>query len=93
MLSSIANRVDAFLQRQRESSAMTNRVYSWKDGDRLFVELNGATIEARSLTFDRQIVTLQFHARVAALNSADGCEGGMGPHVYNDDPLLDECLW
>ena len=42
----------------------TNRVYAWKDGDRLFVDLNGATIEAQSLTFDRQVVTLRFHARV-----------------------------
>jgi len=50
----------------------TNRVYAWKDGDRLFVDLNGATIEAQSLTFDRQVVTLRFHARVAPLNAKDG---------------------
>jgi len=73
--------------------ATKNRVYSWKDGDRLFVDLNGATIEAQSLAFDRQIVTLQFRARVAALNAGDGGERSVGQRIYDDDPLLDECLW
>jgi hypothetical protein len=70
--------------------ATTNRVFTWKDGDRLFVDLNGATIEAHSLTFDRQIVTLQFHARVAPLY--DIHERGVVQRA-TDDPLLDECLW
>ena len=35
------------------------------------------------MTFGRQIVTLQFHARVAALNSSDGGESAIGPHDYN----------
>jgi hypothetical protein len=45
------------------------------------------------LAFDRQIVTLQFHARVAALNAGDGGERGVGRRTYDDDPILDECLW
>ena len=46
--------------------ASTNFVHTWQDGDRLFVNINGADIEARSLTVDeKQIVTLRFHARFA----------------------------
>ena len=60
--------------------ATTNRVYLWKDGDRLFVGLNGATIEAQALTFDRDLVTLQFHGSVAALASdAGGERAGVEP--------------
>jgi len=68
----------------------TNRVYAWKDGDRLFVDVNGATIEAQSLTFDRQVVTLRFHARVVPLHAVhDQAETGhMGPReVIRKDPL------
>ena len=60
--------------------ATTNRVYLWKDGDRLFVGLNGATIEAQALTFERDLVTLQFRGSVAALRSAaDGEPAGVEP--------------
>jgi len=71
----------------------TNRVYSWKDGDRLFVDLNGATIEVESLMFDRQIVTLQFRARVHLPNSESSSEGLGVRRLYDQDPLLDEGLW
>lgn len=47
--------------------ATTNFVRIWKDGDRKFVNVNGATIEVASFTFDEGIVTLQFNARVAPL--------------------------
>jgi len=44
--------------------ATTNFVRAWEDGDRLFVNVNGATIEVHSFTFNDGNVTLQFHARV-----------------------------
>ena len=76
----------------------TNRVYCWKDGERLFVDLNGATVEAKSLTFDQQIVTLQFQARLTLVNNADACRSKVvttapARPVMQGDPLLDECLW
>jgi len=51
--------------------ATTNRVYCWKDGNRLFVDLNGATIEAKSMTFDDQVVTLRFQARINVMKGDD----------------------
>ena len=78
--------------------ATTNRVYCWKDGERLLVDLNGATIEAKSLTFDQHIVTLQFQARLTVMKSP-GVAWNKAPmptrakSPTNADPLLDECLW
>jgi hypothetical protein len=87
--------------------ATTNFVRLWKDGDRLFVDVNGATIEAESLRFDAPLVTLRFQANVVPLP-------GKGEHLrpvtyattargrrstltdadcLHNDPLLDECLW
>ena len=50
--------------------ATTNRVYCWKDGERLFVDLNGATIEAKSFTVEQQLVTLQFQARITVMKAS-----------------------
>ena len=47
-------------------AATTNDVPHWRDGDRLLVNVNGATIEVRSFAIHLQSVTLQFHARIAA---------------------------
>lgn len=47
--------------------ATTNFVRFWRDGERLFVDVNGATIEARSVELDERVVTLQFHGTVTAL--------------------------
>ena len=84
--------------------ATTNFVHLWKDGERLFVNVNGATIEAHALTFDAPLLTLQFQANVVRLpnkiNDVPGAafderRGGMliDPHSLHNDPLLDECLW
>lgn len=48
--------------------ATTNFVRLWRDGARLFVDVNGATIEASSLEFDERVVTLQFQAIVTSLD-------------------------
>lgn len=47
--------------------ATTNFVRFWRDGERLFVDVNGATIEARSVELDDRVVTLQFQGTVTAL--------------------------
>ncbi|HLX28493.1 MAG TPA: hypothetical protein VKV24_08415 [Casimicrobiaceae bacterium] len=47
--------------------ATTNFVRLWRDGERLFVDVNGATIEACSLKFDGRVVTLEFQGIVASL--------------------------
>jgi hypothetical protein len=52
--------------------ATTNFVRTWKDGDRLFVNVNGATIEAVSFTLEEGIVTLRFNACVAPLTNDGG---------------------
>ena len=77
--------------------ATTNRVYCWKDGERLFVEINGATIEAKSFTVEQQLVTLQFQARITVMKAANDAPAKLAvtqtrPAVQVD-PLLDECLW
>ena len=78
--------------------ATTNRVYCWKDGDRLFVDLNGATIEAKSLTFDQHVVTLQFQGKITEMKtvgaSPDRWPMAAAARSANEcDPLFDECLW
>lgn len=73
--------------------ATTNFVHLWKDGDRLFVDVNGATIEARSLTFEQEIVTLEFQARVAPLKVLPSHSTGGNAAPVQNDPLHDECLW
>ena len=73
--------------------AATNRQYSWKDEDRLFVDLDGATVEVQSLMLDRHVVTPQLHATVAARNAQGSGERGEAQRDFTDDPLLDECLW
>ena len=77
--------------------ATTNHVHCWKDGDRLFVDLNGATIEAESLTVDQHVVTLQFCGRMTPTTTAavsNNKPAKMGwPSVVDGDPLLDECMW
>ena len=45
--------------------ATTNFVRAWKDGERQFVNINGATVEVTSCIWDDGMVTLQFRARVA----------------------------
>ena len=78
--------------------ATTNRVYCWKDGDRLFVDVNGATVEAKALTFAEYVVTLQFHGNVVRMRTADS-SSNTSPSATRVrsadrcDPLLDECLW
>jgi hypothetical protein len=67
-------------------------MYTWKDGNRLFVDLNGATIEVQSLTLDQQVVTLRFHARVVPLNAgdrhADAVRTAVGPvEVVRSDSI------
>jgi hypothetical protein len=64
---------------------------TWKDGDRLFVDVNGATIGARSLRVEQEFVTLQFQARVAPLETParHGARGDILP--IQNDPLHDEC--
>ena len=47
--------------------ATTNFVRFWRDGERLFVDVNGATIEARSVALEERVVTLQFQGTVTAL--------------------------
>ena len=73
--------------------ATTNLVHLWKDGERLFVDVNGATVEARSFALKQEIVTLQFRARVRELKALTrhGADGGV-PRIQND-PLYDESLW
>lgn len=84
--------------------ATTNFVHLWKDGERLFVDVNGATIEAHALTFDAPLVTLQFQANVVRLPSTGNDVPGaalderrrgtlIDPRSLHSDPLLDECLW
>jgi hypothetical protein len=88
--------------------ATTNFVRLWKDGDRLFVDVNGATIEAESLRFDAPLVTLQFQGNVVPLPGRRGhvrpvtsrettAQGGgstvTDADYLHNDPLLDECLW
>jgi hypothetical protein len=79
--------------------ATTNFVHLWKDGERLFVDVNGATIEAHALTFDAALVTLQFQANVVRLpnrrSDAPGASSDDGSTLIDahSDPLLDECLW
>ena len=58
--------------------ATTNFLRMWKDGDRVFVNVNGATIEVHSFTVDDGTVTLQFHARVAPMKPEDD-EGEKDP--------------
>ena len=81
--------------------ATTNFVHLWKDGERLFVDVNGATIEAHALTFDAPLVTLQFQANVVRLPSRRSDASGAASDDRrrgtwidaHSDPLLDECLW
>jgi hypothetical protein len=81
--------------------ATTNFVHLWRDGERLFVDVNGATIEAHALTFDAPLVTLQFQANVVRLPSRRSDAPGASPDDgrrgtlidAHSDPLLDECLW
>ena len=78
--------------------APTNHVYCWKDGDRMFVDVNGATIEAQSLTFDQHVATLRFRARMTLIKAtrASGDEAAIATTGHSrtaSDPLLDECLW
>ena len=81
--------------------ATTNFVHLWKDGERLFVDVNGATIEAHALTFDAPLVTLQFQANVVRLPSRRSDASGAPSNDErrgalidaHSDPLLDECLW
>ena len=82
--------------------ATTNFVRVWRNADRLFVYVNGATIEARSFRVDEQVVILEFYGVLAPIHSdwskaanlavrrtaARCCVPGL-----HDDPLLDECLW
>ena len=58
--------------------ATTNFLRMWKDGDRVFVNVNGATIEVHSFTVDEGTVTLKFHARVAPLKPEED-EGEADP--------------
>lgn len=44
--------------------ATTNFVRTWNDGDRIFVNVNGATIEVHSFRCNEGNVTLQFRAHV-----------------------------
>ena len=78
--------------------ATTNRVYCWKDGERLFVDLNGATIEAKSFTVEQQMVTLQFQAKITVMTAAHEAPAKLpvtkhARPAVQADPLLDECLW
>ena len=73
--------------------ATTNRVYYWKDGERLFVDINGATIEAKALTFDEQVVTLRFRGRITQIKTDDPPNTSpmtaRARSTMERDPLLD----
>ena len=45
--------------------ATTNFVRIWKDGERQFANVNGATVEIHSFSVEHDIVKLEFFARVA----------------------------
>jgi hypothetical protein len=81
--------------------AATNWVRVCRDGERLLVRVNGATIEARSLRCDEHLVTLEFRGIVMPSGGnqvliADGPASVARRNectTLDNDPLLDECLW
>ena len=79
------------------------RVRWWRDGERLFVHLEGKRIEARWLKFEEQLVTLQCwpHCRgeftqeppQASVQPIEESKRDERSSPHEEDPLLDECLW
>ena len=79
------------------------RVRWWRDGERLFVHLEGKIVEARWLKFEEQLVTLQCwpHCRgeliqeplQASVQPMEGSKRDERSRPHEEDPLLDECLW
>lgn len=76
----------------------------WRDGERLLVDVNGTNVEARWLKFEEQLVTVQCGPHRCFDEAApDQSRAGMPARAtvvrdeyaipYEDDPLLDECLW
>ena len=72
----------------------------WRDGERLFVDVGGTAVEARWLKFEEQLVTLQFGSYCVERESSRSSTPANEPtkrdellSAYEEDPLLDECLW
>lgn len=72
----------------------------WRDGKRLFVDIGGTVVEARWLKFAEQVVTLQFGSSCVEREWSRSSTSTNEPtkrderlSVYEEDPLLDECLW
>lgn len=68
-------------------------VQLWKEGDRLFVDVNGATMEARPLALEQQVVTLESRPRVVPPIRLTWQGAGRTASPVQSDPLHDECLW
>ena len=80
--------------------ATTGLVPSWRDGERLVVDVAGVKAEARRLKFEEQLVALrcwrgfyevtqqQSPAHTPVVETYD-----QRSMLHENDPLLDDCLW